>query len=291
MKEMTKGLLPVRTNHGGVSRLCAQNHKRNFLLLKLCYLCITMSILLCFLLITADSAQTENKTLTNSSKITVSSNGAIVVPLEKTSAPYGYKLKEYIKPGDKNKKVPLLIFLHGAGGVNKGAARMGMQEDGNLSKSKYSCILVKPASNGLWEADKLDAFIDIIKKQYPNIDSDRIYIMGHSMGGYGSWLYCIFHGDKIAAMIASSGGFIRNTGPISKYNFKFFKNLPVQVFHNKDDKTVPVKYAEELVNAAKKAGGSPIFNLYDSGGHKYQVDKVLSKDVLKWLFSQSLKNR
>lgn len=220
----------------------------------------------------------------------IAETGAVVrVEPGQTKSPYGYVLKMNL---EGQTKVPLLISLHGAGGGKNGVKGMGLGEESTLSEKKYSYVLVKPVCPGRWTAEKLDRMIESLKKDYAAvIDTNRIYIYGHSMGGYGSWLYCIFHGDKIAAMMSSEGGFIQGTGPISQFDFKHFKTLPVWVFQNTGDKTVPFKYAKELVDAAKAAGGNPKFTVFEMDGHKSHMPEMMQKETLDWLFSQSLEKR
>lgn len=203
----------------------------------------------------------------------------ICVEPGQSSSPYGYVLKMNLKG---QKKVPLLISLHGAGGGKNGVKGMTLGEEQSLSETEFSYVFLKPVCQGRWTAEELDKMIESIKMDYAeSIDSNRIYIYGQSMGGYGSWLYCISHGNKIAAMMSSEGGFIQNTGPVSKYNFEHFKTLPVWVFHNKDDKTVPLNFAMELVDSAKAVGGEPKLSLFDTGGHKSRVPDMMKKEVLE----------
>jgi predicted peptidase len=88
-------------------------------------------------------------------------------------------------------------------------------------------------------------------------------------------------------MIAIEWGFIRNSGPISKFDFKHFKDLPVWVFHNRDDDVVPFDKGKEPVDAAKAVGGSPRFTVHESGKHKMQLHKNLNPEVIDWMFSHS----
>ncbi len=47
-----------------------------------------------------------------------------------------------------------------------------------------------------------------VRRDY-KIDPNRIYLMGHSMGGYGTWSIAMAHPDVFAAIGPISGGAIR----------------------------------------------------------------------------------
>ncbi len=51
---------------------------------------------------------------------------------------------------------------------------------------------------GSAEQDVLDVLAEV-RRDY-KIDSSRIYLMGHSMGGYGTWSVAIAHPELFAAL-------------------------------------------------------------------------------------------
>jgi predicted peptidase len=102
-----------------------------------------------------------------------------------------YQPENYMATGDK---VPLMLFLHGRG-----------ESDGPLSivakwgpprrlaageQMKYLVVSPQcPRSSSWAAADQQKRLIELlahIKKSF-NIDEDRIYLTGLSMGGYGTW--------------------------------------------------------------------------------------------------------
>ena len=46
-------------------------------------------------------------------------------------------------------------------------------------------ILLEPNTAGLWDVDSLDTMLDYVLATFPEIDKDRVYVMGYSMGGRG----------------------------------------------------------------------------------------------------------
>jgi hypothetical protein len=146
---------------------------------------------------------------------------------DQTKAEYGYFQQKNIAV-NSTEKVPLVISLHGAGGGKKGVDGVPLRGEKFFAASKHSYLFVKPVSKKGWDPDKLDQFIDTMLEENKDIvDPKRIYLYGYSMGGHGSWRYCIDHGDRIAAMIAIEGGFRRSEDLHSEYDFKHFVDLPV----------------------------------------------------------------
>src|SRR5436309_11330116 len=105
---------------------------------------------------------------------------------------------------DKKKKAPLLIALHGLGSNPqqilryKGltdqaekygfivAAPMGYNPRGWYGVKGPKAAKSEPENLGeLSEKDVMNV-LDLVRKEF-DVDPDRIYLMGHSMGGGGTW--------------------------------------------------------------------------------------------------------
>jgi pimeloyl-ACP methyl ester carboxylesterase len=60
------------------------------------------------------------------------------------------------------------------------------------------------------------------------IDPDRVYLCGHSMGGYGSWTLGAHHADQIAAIAPSAGAptpFMDGSGKVTGISSGIVPNL------------------------------------------------------------------
>ncbi len=97
----------------------------------------------------------------------------------------------------------------------------------------------------LSEEDVMDA-LQLVRQQY-HIDDSRIYLMGHSMGGYGTWALAADHPEIWAALGPISGG----GNPV---NVAKFKSIPEIVVHGDADTVVPVSSSRIMVEAMKKLG-------------------------------------
>lgn len=143
--------------------------------------------------------------------------------------------------------------------------------------------------------------VDKISREY-GVDTKRIYVMGHSMGGAGSWNAIWAAPQRFAAAIPSAGG-------LAPWKDKRrFKDVPIWAFHGDADPTVPFSFSREIFDAMKAAGGnmkftalkdvkhdSNKFAFYYKGDENGHVTHLSSDrcdptpDVWDWLFRQKLK--
>lgn len=219
-----------------------------------------------------------------------------------TSLPY----RIYIPPeAGEGEKLPLLLYLHGAGHRGDDNTTQVYFEPGILSRvlrSEYkNCILVAPQCpdemqwvDTPWEAGSysLDSvpmsrslgatyelLLSLIKSE--PVDSDRIYVTGLSMGGYGTWDIILRHPELFAAAVPICGA-----GDPSKADV--IAELPVWFFHGSLDEVVPVSGSRDMASALEKAGGKVYtYTEYYGVGHNCWDEAYSEPDLLGWMFSQS----
>jgi predicted peptidase len=120
--------------------------------------------------------------------------------------------------------------------------------------------------------------VEQLKKDY-RIDPKRLYLMGLSMGGFGTWDTVERHPEMFAAAVPiCGGGDSKRVGEIAK--------LPVWVFHGEKDSVVPVRLSREMVEALKAAGGSPRYTEYPGVDHNSWTPAFKEPELLKWLTAQ-----
>jgi predicted peptidase len=109
---------------------------------------------------------------------------------------------------DSQKSYPVIVSLHGAGG--KGTNNDKQLKDWNRQLSEqqrrkdFPCYVVAPQAPGLWNEEHLKSVRAIIK-ELPSVEMDRIYIMGHSMGGHGTYIFIQLDPEYFAAAAPSAG--------------------------------------------------------------------------------------
>ncbi|HEY2017691.1 MAG TPA: PHB depolymerase family esterase [Bryobacteraceae bacterium] len=181
--------------------------------------------------------------------------------VDNTLQPYRLFLPERYDPA---KPVPLVVALHGMGGdensmfdayggaMKREAERVGFAvvcPKGRDTASMY---------RGAAEQDVMDVLAEV-RRDY-RIDGQRIYLMGHSMGGYGTWSVAMAHPDVFAALAPISGG--GDTAGMVK-----IKNIPEYVVHGDDDRTVNVSQSRRMVEAGKQAGVNITYVEVPGGSH------------------------
>ncbi|HEX5051585.1 MAG TPA: HEAT repeat domain-containing protein [Planctomycetota bacterium] len=118
---------------------------------------------------------------------------------------------------DPMRATPLLVGLHGGGPggkdgkrvVGSGSSAMNFYEDG--AKQNGYLVVCPTALAAPWSSDVNDGFLLAVLDEVTmlfNVDRNRIYLTGHSMGGYGAWHYGVQYAHLWAAIapMAGAGG-------------------------------------------------------------------------------------
>jgi len=66
------------------------------------------------------------------------------------------------------------------------------------------------------------------------------------------------------------------------------KNTPVWAFHGSNDKVVKVILTRDMIKAMENSGGKPKYTEYKGVGHDSWVKAYSEKELLDWLFKQTL---
>jgi len=147
--------------------------------------------------------------------------------------------------------------------------------------------------------------LDEIATDYP-IDVDRVYVLGHSMGGLGTFEAMAMMPERFAAAIPCAGGLSPWHDPV------VFKDVPVWAFHGAQDTTVLPELTREVFEKLEAVGGNMIFTTLGGVGHgaadvafshegdagkpgfstAYASEKCdRTENVWEWLFAQRRESR
>ncbi len=94
--------------------------------------------------------------------------------------------------GKEQKRWPLILFLHGAGERGDDMEKVKKHGPPKIVQTRkdFPFIVVSPQcpEDGWWttKTEVLINLLDEIAARY-DVDTERIYLTGLSMGGYGSW--------------------------------------------------------------------------------------------------------
>jgi len=174
---------------------------------------------------------------------------------------YYFDLPRGYNPG---KAWALCIALHG-GGRGSGDGSEAMSTFGRVMGS-MGAIAAAPTApellDGSWNCPRgyrvVRALIEEIGMHY-HVDWNRIYVGGHSMGGYGSYFEAVWWPDRFAACLSSAGGI--SAGSVC--DFEVIYNTPVFVIHGtEDNRAAPISYSRAADKAIKLMPLQPRFYDY-----------------------------
>ncbi len=209
---------------------------------------------------------------------------------------------------DAEKEYPLLVVLHGAGergnDNDKHMVYMFRSMFNHDNSPVTNAIILAPQcpENEQWvdtpwgsgnysikrvpESNELALVVTLVnrlKTDY-SVDPDRVYAMGMSMGGYGTWDLLMRHGDMFAAGIPICGaGDMSMASALAK--------IPIYTFHGSADGVVPPTGTRAMANMINRK--DPVdfhYEEFEGMDHGIWETVAARKDVIEWLFSQSKSN-
>ncbi len=114
-----------------------------------------------------------------------------------------------------------------------------------------------------------------------SIETERIYLTGESMGGFGTWEFTTRWPDVWAAGVPMAGFSDRT-------KVEQILHIPFWVFHGDADTSNPVEGSRAMVQALEDAGGSALYTEYPRTGHGETFQRAWSQEpeLQPWIFSQ-----
>lgn len=205
---------------------------------------------------------------------------------------------------DTLRKYPLVIFLHGSGergNDNEAQLKWGVQNfatDKNMVAHPAIVIAPQCPLNQSWSSftrtpnsTKMDLqstpskpmqlLMALIKQTISKmpVDTNRIYITGLSMGGYGTFDAIERYPNLFAAALPVCGG-----GDVSKA--ATIAHIPIWMFHGAEDPAVSVDNSGEMTISLMKAGAHPGLTIYPETGHFSWLAAYSDEHMMDWLFRQ-----
>ena len=202
------------------------------------------------------------------------------------------------------RKYPLVIFLHGMGergNDNEAQMKWGVANFAtDQAMVMHTAIVIAPQCppDQMW-ADFIESTnsADLHQKPSPTkpmelvielihqlvktlpVDTNRIYITGLSMGGFGTFDAIARYPHLFAAAVPVCGG-----GDTSKAGA--FAHIPIWIFHGSEDPAVNSQYSLDMAEALIKAGAHPGLTVYPESGHFCWLAAYSDPIMMEWLFRQ-----
>lgn len=220
----------------------------------------------------------------------------------------------YPQPYYKSKKYPVVLVLHGSG-------ERGTDNDKQLThgaslfvqpknRADFPAFIVFPQcpDDNSWNSMTVDrsqqpelrsfdyhrpitwplqAAMDLMRQlpKEERIDKNRLYIMGMSMGGMGTFEALGRFPKRFAAAVPICGG------GDTTFCRKYAHRLPLRVFHGSADETVNPRYSRQLVATLQALRADVQYTEYPGVKHNSWDNAFAEPDLLPWLFAQSRKKR
>lgn len=193
-----------------------------------------------------------------------------------------------VEPDDSMEAKPVFIFLHGAslcGNDPNRVKRYGTLDAVQKGRNLDAYIIAPQNPGGAWKPEKIMNILKWVEDWY-NVDYDRIYVLGMSLGGYGTIDFVATYPDDVAAAMAfCGGGSVKDLTPLN--------NVPLWIVHGTADAAVSISQSDKVVSAMREADASTPRLIYDrmpGWNHGKPARLFYLAETYDWLLSHSLKD-
>ncbi|MBD0256928.1 MAG: peptidase [Cytophagales bacterium] len=195
---------------------------------------------------------------------------------------------------DSTQHYPLVVCLHGSSGCGRDNVKQVVASlpaqwlSAPENRSKYAAFLLVPQCplqmswggiDGLPAVDSLVVEALLALEQEVKIAKNRRYVAGNSLGGYGVWHLIGTRPELFAAALPISGGGDPALG-------QRIAGVPLWAFHGAKDRNVPVSGSRDVIEAVKRAGGTPRYTEYPDLAHHIGPQVATTPGLFDWLFAQ-----
>lgn len=182
---------------------------------------------------------------------------------------------------------PLVIYLHGRSlnGTNlETVKKYGTITALDRGREIEAFVIGPQNPGGFWKPEKLMNTVDYVCENF-NVDTDRIYVLGMCLGGYGALDFAATYPDRIAAAIGVSGGaYVKDISGLAE--------MPVWLIHGTNDASVPVSESDKVANKVREAQEDEIdrlaYSRLNGVNHSKTVRIFYNSETYDWLLSHSL---
>lgn len=193
-----------------------------------------------------------------------------------------YTPEEYEEGGHP---LPVVIFLHGAslcGNNLERVRRYGTLDALEKGKIIPAYVVAPQNPGGAWNPRKLNDLLEWMKAHYP-VDTTRVYVLGMSLGGYGTLDFVGTYPQKVAAAMALCGGTsLKDVQPLG--------SVPLWIMHGMADRAVSINESKKVVKGLQDSHNDRLlrFDWISGGSHALLARLFYLQKTYDWLFAHSL---
>ena len=206
----------------------------------------------------------------------------------------------------EDREYPILLILHGAGerGTDNSLQLKNAVQNlfNDTTSPVYGAFVVCPqcpeapnqwvdtpwadgnySLNEVPQSNELAAVEELLLQLMEDlpVDNARVYVMGLSMGGFGTWDLLMRNPTLYTAAVPLCGG-------ADPAYAEVLVNTPIYTVHSTDDGAVPCAGTREMVAAIKAAGGEKIiYEELEGYGHNVWDYASQKPEIIRWLFDQT----
>ena len=182
--------------------------------------------------------------------------------------------------------LPLILCLHGGSLIGRDlnlVTRYGCVDALRRGRDIDAVIICPQCPSMGWDAERLMRVVDWVRERY-RTDLNRFYVIGMSMGGWGTYKMVAAYPDKIAAAISMCGGY---TGPVEP-----LIQVPLWIIHGTEDEVTSFSYSNSLVKKMIRTGHADRvhFSWLTGCDHRILARIYLLSQPYDWLFAHSLRD-
>jgi predicted esterase len=185
---------------------------------------------------------------------------------EELTLPYRLFVPDTLVPGER---YPLVLALHGSGEagtdnmIHIESYRLATVWADPVNQAAHPCFVLAPQApqGSSWGGD--DSFslntvervvldmLDSLTREFP-VDTNRFYVTGLSLGGFGTWDLIVKEPGRWAAAVPICGGGYPDLASRAV-------EIPIWDFHGARDNTVPVEYSRVMIAAMEDQGRRAVY--------------------------------
>lgn len=184
---------------------------------------------------------------------------------------------------DPDEPAPMIMSLHGLGRSYDWL--MGYHEYldyaeeggfivvtalGYVRRGWYGTLPLEDPEDAAYSEQDVMNVLSLVREEF-NVDDNRIYLWGHSMGGAGTFHLAKKHPDLFAAIAVAAPAPRASQSPD---DLELFRHMPVLVIHGDDDQTVPVDVSRSWVARMEELGMQHLYVEVAGGDHSLIVSQT-----------------
>ncbi|MDR6991438.1 prolyl oligopeptidase family serine peptidase [Luteimonas sp. 3794] len=228
---------------------------------------------------------------------------------ELTSNGRRYAYQVFVPSAQLPRPLPAVLFLHGSGergddGQKQIQAGLGPYVRAHAADFPALVVFPQIPDDMEW-TDRGGpialAALDLARQAF-EVDPDRIYLSGISMGGYGTWELALQRPDTFAALVPICGGItvdwddpspglrahsVAGAADPFAATAARLRGMPTWIFHGGRDDVVPPRQSRRMANALTAAGARDVrYTEFPDADHNSWDAAYRSEALWQWLFAQ-----